>query len=55
MTWRRAKKALLSAQGRPVAKTVEVTFTSAVRVRDVILHAVVTRTNVARRSAEAVW
>ncbi|MCO1577301.1 helix-turn-helix domain-containing protein [Crossiella sp. SN42] len=36
MTWRRAQLALLSAQGIPVAKTAEVTFTGADRVRDVI-------------------
>ncbi|MER6625860.1 helix-turn-helix domain-containing protein, partial [Streptomyces sp. NPDC000931] len=36
VTWRRARTVLLSAQGMPVAETVEVTFTSADRVRDVI-------------------
>ncbi|WTP28497.1 helix-turn-helix domain-containing protein [Streptomyces sp. NBC_00203] len=36
MTWRRAQMVLLSAQGMPVAKIAEVTFTSADRVRDVI-------------------
>lgn len=36
VTWRRAQVVLLSAQGRPVAKIAEVTFTSADRaVRDV--------------------
>lgn len=36
VTWRRTQMILLSAQGLPVAKIVEVTFTSADRVRDVI-------------------
>lgn len=36
MTWRRAQLVLLSAQGMPVAKIAEVTFTSTDRVRDVI-------------------
>ncbi|MDQ0753901.1 transposase [Streptomyces africanus] len=36
VTWRRAQTGLLSAQGMPVAKVVEVTFTSSDRVRDVI-------------------
>jgi transposase len=36
VTWRRAQIVLLSAQGMPVAKIAEVTFTSADRVRDVI-------------------
>jgi transposase len=36
VTWRRAQMALLSAQGMPVVKIAEVTFTSADRVRDVI-------------------
>ncbi len=36
VTWRRAQMVLLSAQGTPVAKIAEVTFTSADRVRDVI-------------------
>ena len=36
MTWRRAQMVLLSAQGMPVAKIAEVTFTSADRVRDVL-------------------
>jgi len=36
VTWRRAQTVLLSAQGMPVAKIAEVTFTSADRVRDVI-------------------
>ncbi len=36
VTWRRAQLVLLSAQGMPVAKIAEVTFTSADRVRDVI-------------------
>ncbi|MEU5306034.1 IS630 family transposase [Streptomyces noursei] len=36
VTWRRAQVVLLSAQGMPVAKTAEVTFTSADRVREVI-------------------
>ncbi|ULR53079.1 helix-turn-helix domain-containing protein [Streptomyces deccanensis] len=36
VTWRRAQMILLSAQGMPVAKIAEVTFTSADRVRDVI-------------------
>ncbi|GHE47441.1 hypothetical protein GCM10017771_68280 [Streptomyces capitiformicae] len=36
VTWRRAQMVLLSAQGMPVAKIAEVTFTSADRVRDVI-------------------
>ncbi|MEV6250622.1 IS630 family transposase [Streptomyces sp. NPDC051742] len=35
-TWRRAQMVLLSAQGMPVVKLAEVTFTSADRVRDVI-------------------
>jgi transposase len=36
VTWRRAQMVLLSAQGMPVAKIAEVSFTSADRVRDVI-------------------
>ncbi|MFF8617453.1 hypothetical protein ACF07K_33060, partial [Streptomyces sp. NPDC015350] len=36
VTWRRSQMVLLSAQGMPVAKIAEVTFTSADRVRDVI-------------------
>ncbi|MEU8618799.1 IS630 family transposase [Streptomyces sp. NPDC048623] len=36
VTWRRAQMVLLSAQGMPVVKIAEVTFTSADRVRDVI-------------------
>src|SRR5919206_4848517 len=36
VTWRRAQMVLLSAQGMPVAKIAEVTFTSSDRVRDVI-------------------
>jgi transposase len=36
VTWRRAQMVLLSAQGMPVAKIAEVTFTSMDRVRDVI-------------------
>lgn len=36
VTWRRAQMVLLSAQGTPVWKIAEVTFTSADRVRDVI-------------------
>ncbi|MGW3479763.1 IS630 family transposase [Streptomyces althioticus] len=36
VTWRRAQMVLLSAQGMPVAKVAEVTFTSADRVRDVL-------------------
>ncbi|GAX58523.1 transposase [Streptomyces olivochromogenes] len=36
VTWRRAQMVPLSAQGMPVAKIVEVTFTSADRVRGVI-------------------
>jgi transposase len=36
VTWRRAQIVLLSAQGMPVVKIAEVTFTSADRVRDVI-------------------
>jgi transposase len=36
VTWRRAQMVLLSAQGLPVAKIAEVTFTSPDRVRDVI-------------------
>lgn len=36
VTWRRAQMVLLSAQGMPVAKIAEVTFTSADRIRDVI-------------------
>ncbi|MFG2629044.1 IS630 family transposase [Streptomyces sp. NPDC048473] len=36
VTWRRAQMVLLSAQGMPVAKIAEVTFTSDDRVRDVI-------------------
>ncbi|WP_016884904.1 helix-turn-helix domain-containing protein [Rhodococcus sp. DK17] len=36
VTWRRAQMILLSAQGMPVAKMAEVSFTSADRVRDVI-------------------
>jgi hypothetical protein len=35
-TWRRAQMVLLSAQGMPVAKIAEVTFTSPDRVRDVL-------------------
>ncbi|WP_221519870.1 hypothetical protein [Nonomuraea jabiensis] len=34
VTWRRAQMVLLSAQGMPMAKIAEVTFTSADRVRD---------------------
>src|SRR4051812_30462790 len=34
VTWRRAQMVLLSAQGMPVAKIAEVTFTSPDRVRD---------------------
>lgn len=37
VTWRRAQMVLLSAQGMPVAKIAEVTFTSADRVRDGVL------------------
>lgn len=36
VTWRRAQMVLLSAQGMPVVKIAEVTFTSADWVRDVI-------------------
>jgi len=36
VTWRRAQMVLLSAQGMPVPKIAEVTFTSADRVRDVL-------------------
>ncbi|MEY9988591.1 transposase [Streptomyces sp. V4I8] len=36
VTWRRAQMVLPSAQGMPVEKIAEVTFTSADRVRDVI-------------------
>jgi transposase len=36
VTWRQAQTVLLSAQGMPVAKIAEVTFTSADRVREVI-------------------
>ncbi|MGW4561605.1 helix-turn-helix domain-containing protein, partial [Streptomyces sp. NPDC004561] len=36
VTWRRAQMVLLSAQGMPVAKIAEVTFTSPGRVRDVL-------------------
>ena len=36
VTWRRAQMVLLSAQGMPVSKIAEVTFTSQDRVRDVI-------------------
>ncbi|WP_308409091.1 IS630 family transposase [Streptomyces sp. AC558_RSS880] len=36
VTWRRAQMVLLSAQGMPVVKIAEVTFTSTDRVRDVI-------------------
>ncbi|MDX3078082.1 IS630 family transposase [Streptomyces sp. MI02-7b] len=36
VTWRRAQMLLLSAQGMPVTKIAEVTFTSPDRVRDVI-------------------
>ncbi|MFE2943022.1 IS630 family transposase [Streptomyces sp. NPDC059255] len=36
VTWRRAQMVLLSAQGMPVAKIAEVTFTSPDRVRDVV-------------------
>src|SRR5215510_874734 len=36
VTWRRAQMVLLSAQGMPVTKIAEVTFTSNDRVRDVI-------------------
>ena len=36
VTWRRAQMVLLSAQGMPVAKVAEVTFTSPDRVRDVL-------------------
>uniref|UniRef100_A0AAU2V0J5 Helix-turn-helix domain-containing protein n=1 Tax=Streptomyces sp. NBC_00003 TaxID=2903608 RepID=A0AAU2V0J5_9ACTN len=36
VTWRRAQMVLLSAQGKPVARIAEVSFTSADRVRDVI-------------------
>lgn len=36
VTWRRAQMVLLSAQGMPVGKIAEVTFTSADRIRDVI-------------------
>jgi hypothetical protein len=36
VTWRRARMVLLSAQGMPVARIAEVSFTSAGRVRDVV-------------------
>jgi transposase len=36
VTWRRAQMVLLSAQGMPVPKIAEVTFTSSDRVRDVL-------------------
>src|SRR3954453_13497892 len=36
VSWRRAQMVLLSAQGMPVVKIAEVTFTSDDRVRDVI-------------------
>lgn len=36
VTWRRAQMVLLSAQGMPVVKIAEVTFTSPDRVRDVL-------------------
>ena len=36
VTWRRAQMILLSAQGMPVPKIAEVSFTSTDRVRDVI-------------------
>src|ERR1700756_155641 len=36
VTWRRAQMVLLPAQGMPVVKIAEVSFTSADRVRDVI-------------------
>ncbi len=36
VTWRRAQMVLLSAQGMPVTRIAEVTFTSVDRVRDVI-------------------
>src|SRR5215210_4542545 len=36
VTWRRAQMVLLSAQGMPVPKIAEVTFTSPDRVRDVL-------------------
>ncbi|WSR73952.1 helix-turn-helix domain-containing protein [Streptomyces anulatus] len=36
VTWRRAQIVLLSAQGMPVARIAEVSFTSDDRVRDVI-------------------
>ncbi|GAP46409.1 transposase [Streptomyces azureus] len=36
VTWRRAQMVLLSAQGMPVARIAEVSFTSPDRVRDVI-------------------
>jgi transposase len=36
VTWRRAQMVLLSAQGMPVVKIAEVTFTSTDRVRDVL-------------------
>ncbi|MGW6484249.1 helix-turn-helix domain-containing protein, partial [Streptomyces sp. NPDC055059] len=36
VTWRRAQMVLLSAQGMPVARIAEVTFTSDDRVRDVL-------------------
>src|SRR5437763_15909620 len=35
-TWRRAQMVLLSAQGMPVARIAEVSFTSPDRVRDVL-------------------
>ncbi len=38
VTWRRAQVILLSAQGMPVAKIAEVSFTSDDRARDVIHH-----------------
>src|SRR3982751_422622 len=36
VTWRRAQMVLLSAQGMPVPRIAEVTFTSPDRVRDVL-------------------
>ncbi len=36
VTWRRAQMVLLSAQGMPITRIAEVSFTSADRVRDVI-------------------
>ncbi|MFD3976746.1 transposase, partial [Streptomyces cyaneofuscatus] len=38
VTWRHAQMVLLSAQGMPVARIAEVSFTSDDRVRDVIHH-----------------